>query len=357
MEEKLEKLPIMFFKDVYMMKNGLNEFWIYTDDYQQKELHICIYNKQEPLKYYTNYFKFKDPIKDLIIINDKTILFLFIKENKITLKILESKKILNNDKKEYDINDKDFISIFSFDLSNYDSDNCNHNKILFNEEGNKLILLAYGIINILDYNKETYKFQLMSNFSYKIPIRTLLLFSKNIIYAFTDYNFFIFDAIKNQKLKEISYCDNKEEAYFHNIMCFSKNKKYLAYSCKVNSIYIIDTEKLTKRECYNLKTEIKTNIKEDENDQNESKPTEYNISGIIPFKDYFLFSKVKEVTVRPATNRPRMVSLETSFVNLRIKDNKNSWRFSECEEIHRDKKDRLKVFSIGGKAYYGDTKY
>ena len=50
MEEKLEKLPIMFFKDVYMMKNGLNEFWIYTDDYQQKELHICAYNKQEPLK-------------------------------------------------------------------------------------------------------------------------------------------------------------------------------------------------------------------------------------------------------------------------------------------------------------------
>ena len=355
MEEKLEKLPVMFFKDVYMMKNYLNEFWIYTDDYNQKKLHIQVYNKQEFLEVYTNYFE--DPIKDLIIINDKTILFLFIKESKITLKIIESKKILNSDKKEYDIKDKDFISIFNFDLSNYDRDNSDYNKILFNEDGNKLIVLVYGIINILDYNKETYKFQLMSNFSYKIPIKTLLLFSKNIIYAFTEYNFFIFDIIKNRILKEVSYCDNKEEAYFHNIMCFSKNKKYLAYSCRVNSIYIFDTEKLTKKECYNLKTEIKTNIKEDENDQNEFMPTEYYISGIIPFKDYFLFSKVKEITVRPATNRPRMVSLETSFVNLRIKNNKNSWRFLECEEIHRDKEDRLKVFSIGGKAYYGDTKY
>jgi len=355
MEEKLEKLPIMFFKDVYMMKNDLNEFWIYTDNYQQKELHIEVYKNQQYLESYQNNFDY--PIKDLIIINDKTILFLFIKESKVTLKILESKKILNSDKKEHDIKDKDFISIFSFDLPNYDNDNYEYNKILFNEDGNKLILVAYGIMNILDYNKETYKFQLMSNFSYKIPIRSLLLFSKNIIYVFTKYNFFIFDVIKNQKLKEIPYCDNKEEAYFHNIMCFSKNKKYLAYSCKVNSIYIIDTEKLTKRECYNLKTEIKTNIKEDENDPNESNPTDYNISGIIPFKDYFLFSKVKEVEVRRATNRPREVSLETSFVNLRIKDNKNSWRFSECEEIHRDKGNRLKVFSIGGKAYYGDTKY
>ena len=354
MEEKLEKLPVMFFKDVYMMKNGLNEFWIYTGDYQQKELHIMVYNKQEFLKHYTNYFEY--PIKDLIIMNDKTILFLFIYESKVTLKILESKKILNNDK-ENNINDKDFISIFSFDLSNYDSDNYDYNKILFNEDGNKLILVAYGIMNILDYNKETYKFQLMSNFSYKIPIRTLLFFSKNIIYVFTKYNFFIFDAMKNQILKEISYCDNKEEAYFHNIMCFSKNKKYLAYSCKVNSIYIFDTEKLTKKECYNLKTEIKTNIKEDENDQNKSKPTEFNITWIIPFKDYFLFSKVKQVTVRRARNRPRMVSLETSFINLRIKDNKNTWRFSECEEIHREKVNRLKVFSIDGKAYYGDTKY
>ena len=355
MEEKLEKLPVMFFKDVYMMKNYLNEFWIYTDDYNQKKLHIQVYNKQEFLEVYTNYFE--DPIKDLIIINDKTILFLFIKESKITLKIIESKKILNSDKKEYDIKDKDFISIFNFDLSNYDRDNSDYNKILFNEDGNKLIVLVYGIINILDYNKETYKFQLMSNFSYKIPIKTLLLFSKNIIYAFTEYNFFIFDIIKNRILKEVSYCDNIEEAYFHNIMCFSKNKKYLAYSCRVNSIYIFDTENLTKKECYNLKTEIKTNIKEDENDQNELKPTEYYISGIIPFKDYFLFSKVKEIEVRPATNRPRMVSHETSFVNLRIKNNKNSWRFLECEEIHRDKEDRLKVFSIGGKAYYGDTKY
>ena len=136
---------------------------------------------------------------------------------------------MNNDKKKYDINinDKDFISIFNFDLLNYDRENRDYHKILFNEDGNKLILVAYGIINILDYNKETYKFQLMSNFTYKIPINTILLFSKNLVYAFTECNFFILDTIKNQILKEVSYCDKKEEAYFHNIMCFSKNKKYL----------------------------------------------------------------------------------------------------------------------------------
>ena len=357
MEEKLEKLPVSFFKDIYMMKNDSNEFWIYTDDYHQEELHINVHNKQKFLKHYTNYFEY--PIKDLIIINDKTILFLFIKESKVTLKIIESKKILNNDKKKFDINinDKDFISIFNFDLLNYNNSNRECYKILFNEEGNKLILLTYGIIYILDYNKENYKFQLMSNFTYNIPINTLLLFSKNIIYAFTKFNFFILDTIKNQILKEISYCDQKEDVYFHNIMCFSKSKKYLAYACKVNSIYIFDTVKLTKKECYNLKSEIKTNIKEDETEGNKSKPTVYYISGIIPFKDYFLFSKVKEVTVRRATNRGPKVSVETSFVDLRIKENKNDLKFLECEEIYREKVNRLKVFSIGGKAYYGDTKY
>ena len=162
-----------------MKKNNLYKFWIYTDDINQKELHISVYKSKKYYNHYTNYFE--DPIKDLIIINDNMILFLFVKESKEMLKIIDTKKIINKNKKDhFDINDKDFISIFTLNLINYDEEKRNH-KILFNEKGNKLILLIYGIFYFLDYNKETYKFQLISKFSYKKQINTFLLYFKNII--------------------------------------------------------------------------------------------------------------------------------------------------------------------------------
>ena len=112
----------------------------------------------------------------------------------------------------------------------------------------------------------------------------------------------------------------------------------MAYVCGGESIYIYDTEKFSKKECYNIKYKIKTNIKDDEDDTIISKPTDYYISGVIPFKEYFLFSKVKEVTIRPATNRGPLFSFETQIVNLKIKENKKGWE--------------PKVYCTGGKAFY-----
>ena len=63
--------------------------------------------------------------------------------------------------------------------------------------------MAYGILYDLDYNKETYNFQLISKFTYKEVIYTFLLYFKNNIYVFSDSHFFIFDIVKNKILKNI----------------------------------------------------------------------------------------------------------------------------------------------------------
>ena len=92
MEENLEKLPVLFFKNVYMMKkNNLYKFWIYTDDINQKELYISVCKGNKYFNHYTYYFE--DPIKDLIIINDNIIFFLFVKESKVVQKIIDTKKL------------------------------------------------------------------------------------------------------------------------------------------------------------------------------------------------------------------------------------------------------------------------
>ena len=320
MAEYLEELPACIYRPLFVKKKSSLEFWAYTgqNDYKPEEL-VCIafHNKKSLFRYTKN---FEDPIIDFIFINDKAILFLFIKESKVKLKIMDSEKIILNVKKDDNINDKDFISIFSFDLLNYNKDNWRNHKIQFNKKGNKLILLAYGILYVLDYNKEIYNFQLMSKFTYKAVIFTFLLYFNNIIYIFSDSNFLIFDIVKNKILKKISYCDDNEKVYFHGNVCFSKSKKYLAYVCNANSIYIFDTGNFSKKECYNIKCKIKNTIFslfmrffESDDDKIKSKPTEYYITGIIPFKEYFLFSKVKNVSLMPATNEPPLIYEETQI--------------------------------------------
>ena len=57
------------------------------------------------------------------------------------------------------------------------------------------------------------------------------------------------------------------------------------------------------------------NIKKDnEDDTNKSKPIKYYITGIIPFKEYFLFSKAKEVTIKRATNSFPVIMRNISFI-------------------------------------------
>lgn len=192
------------------MKDGSYQFWIYTKNYDQNELNISIYKDNEFLDFYFIYFE--QYIKDLVIINDNVILFLFVIKSKIMLKIIDTNKIIlkKGKKDKIKINDKDFISIFTYDLLDYDENNYEKHKILFNEKGNILILLVYGTLNFLNYNKETYKFQLMSKFGYKTKINTFLVHLNNIIYVFTDSYFFIFDIDKNKILKEISYCEQEK---------------------------------------------------------------------------------------------------------------------------------------------------
>ena len=169
MEEKIEKLPADYCKDLHVTEIGSYKFWVYTEEnYEQKELYIQVY-KNEKFSF-TNIFNFnREKIRDFIFINDNTILFLFINESKVMLKIMDSKKILitQNKKNNTNIKDEDFISIYKFNLSVYDEANYRDNKILFNENGDKLILLAYGVLYFLDYYKQKYDFQLMSKFIYK----------------------------------------------------------------------------------------------------------------------------------------------------------------------------------------------
>lgn len=162
--------------------------------------------------------------------------------------------------------------------------------------------------------------------------------------------------MKNKILKEITYSDKRGDNHFRRVVCFSKSKKYLAYSCGNCLIFIFDTENFIKKECYNLYTKIRTKIIVSEQDKNKGKPTEYYITGIIPFKEYFLFSKVKHVTLMPATNTGPVSSYETQFVDLKIKENNKILEFLGCDEILRIN-ERLKVVYIKDKAFYNESYY